>query len=615
MCGIYGYIGNKPACKIILDGLQRLEYRGYDSWGIATLLKEKFHCERRVGYITKGHNTKLALPGNIGIGHVRWATHGTVSEKNAHPHFDCKYEIAIVHNGVIYNESLIRSKLAKSGHTFSSETDTELFAHLLEEKSEQNFIDIIYQSIQEIDAQYSFLILTKKEPDKIYAVRYKSPLKIGIGENGYHVSSDVVSLVGIVNEYVDLEDGDVAEISAEEYKIYNKNGKLVHRETNTVDIPVEMVRKKPPYFLKEVNEQKDIIKDIIDLCVRDFKIDLGIEMDKIKPFEGVILTGAGSSFFASMVGEYYLRRVSKLSHVETILATELEQKYTNNITNLTKNMLLIAITQSGETRDVLDAIEFMRSNGVKTLTLVNRSHAEASKMADLSIYIKAGPELSVIASKTFVAEVLILLLLSIALIPKREITEEIKNIISEIKKLPLFVEEVFKQERKIKQIVRKPQYLEGEELSFYPLSLGINIPVALEAGRKLEEGLYVHATGTTLGASSELKHGPLTMVSGNTLIFIIPNEPEHRRMLINMSEAKARGAKIIAVATTGNEAVKSLADDTIWIPECHELLTPILSIIPLQLLTYYLGEEIKKRNLGRPDLDRPRNLAKSVTVE
>lgn len=606
MCGIYGYIGNEVACPIILEGLRKLEYRGYDSWGIATLAQGNFHCVKRLGYITKAHVTETSLPGNIGIGHVRWATHGVISKRNAHPHFDCKREIAIVHNGVIYNESSVRDRLAKRRHSFNSDTDTELFAHLLEEKSKQNFIEAIYNSIKEIDAQYSFLILTKKEPNKIYAARNKSPLKIGIGEKGFHISSDIVSLARKVTQYVDLEDGDVAEISINAFKIYDKDKNLVQRELNPVGISEEMITKEPPYFLNEMREEERTIKDIIKTYIKDNQIDLGIDLDGIAGAESVILTGAGSSFFASMVGEYYLRLIAGLTHVESVLAAELKQKYTYvDFSRVSKNMLLIALTQSGETRDTLDAIEFMRSNNVPVLTLVNRPRTEAAKISDFVIELPAGPEMSVIASKTFVAEVLMLLLFSIALARKKGIAERTKTLLEEIKELPLSVNAIFGRENEIKQVAT--EYC--NKRVFYPLGTGITVPVALEIGRKLEEGLYVHAIGTSLGTSAELKHGPLTMVSNKTLIFIISPESGHQKMLISMEEAKARKARIIAVAAEGDEVVQGIADDIIWIPKSDELLTPILSIIPLQLLTYYIGKEGKKG-----DLDRPRNLAKSVTV-
>lgn len=606
MCGIYGYIGNKLAHSVILNGLRKLEYRGYDSWGIVTLANGDFHCVKGLGYITKARVIETTLPGNIGIGHVRWATHGAISERNAHPHFDCKGEIAIVHNGVIHNELLIRRKLAKSGHSFTSDTDTELFAHLLEEKSKLSFIDAIYECIKEIDAQFGFLILSKKEPSKIFAARNKSPLVIGIGEGGYHISSDIVSLAGKATHCVDLEDGDVTEIGINGFKIYDRNKNFVQRELTPIGVSEETITKEPPYFPKEIREEERMANEIINRCTRGDEVDLGIDLDRIARVESIILTGAGSSFFASMVGEYYLRIISGLIHVESVLAAELKQKYAYaDLSHISKNTLLIALTQSGETRDTLEAMEFMRGKGIPVLTLVNRPRTEAAKISDLVIELPAGVEMSVIASKTFVAEVLMLLLFSIALARKKGLTEGTRRLMEEIKSLPLLINAIFEQEGEIEQIATK--YCNENE--FYPLSTGINVPVALEIGRKLEEGLYVHAIGTSLGTSAELKHGPLTMVSDKTLIFIIPSGLEYQRTLLSMNEAKARTAKIIAIATDEDETVQSIADDTIWIPKCNELLTPILSIIPLQLLTYYIG----KRG-GKGNFDRPRNLAKSVTV-
>lgn len=600
MCGIYGYIGNESAYLLILAGLQKLNYRGYDSWGMVTLDNGNFHIIKRLGYVTKSDITEITIPGNIGIGHVRWATHGLISEKNAHPHFDCKNEIAIVHNGVVYNENSIRNNLLKNGHIFNSNTDSELIAHLLEEKVQKKFSSAIYESLKEIDAQYSLLILTKKEQNKIYAARNKSPLKIGISKNGFHISSDVVSFVGIASEYIDLEDGDVAEISINEFKIYDKNNDLVQRKLNHIDILEEIIVKEPPYFLKEIQEEEIVVKNIINHYLKDNNIDFDVNLNGVEAIESVILTGSGSSFFASIIGEYYLRNITKIDHVESVLAAELMHKYAD----IPENTLLIALTQSGETRDTLDAIEFARKKGIPILTLVNRPCSEASKISNFVIEYQAGLENSVIASKTFVAEVLVLLLLSIY-IAKMKKTIEKNNIKKEIRNLPLYVREIFRQSDKIKQIAKK--YYNKSE--FYPLSMGINIPIALEIGRKLEEGLCVHTIGTSLGSSAELKHGPITMVNGKTLIFIIPGA-DHKKILTSMKEAKFKNAKIIAVATKGDEMVRDIADDTIWIPKANKFLSPILCVIPLQLLAYYIGEE-----KGRKDcFDRPKNLAKSVTV-
>jgi len=600
MCGIYGYIGNELAFPLILSGLQKLNYRGYDSWGMVTIEEVGFHQLKRLGHITKSSFTQNILPGTLGIGHVRWATHGVISKNNTHPQFDCKNEIALVHNGVVFNEDSIRNKLLKNGHKFNSDTDSELIAHLLEEKFEKDFISAIYEGLKEIEAQYSLLILAKKEPNKLYTARNKSPLIIGIGKHGFHISSDVVSLVGVVTNYIDLEDGDIAEISNNEFKIYDKNKNLVQRELHHIDILEEITEKEPPYFLKEVQEEETVIKDIINRYIKGNNIDFKVNLNAIEAIENVILTGSGSSFFASIIGEFYLKIITKIAHVESVLAAELKYKFIH----IPKNTLLIALTQSGETRDTLDAIEFARSKCIPILTLVNRPRSEASKISNFVIEYQAGLEMSVAASKTFVAEVLILLLLSIYIAKKRE-NLDYCPIIKEILNLPSNIHETFKQSDNIKQIAKK-HYNKTE---FYPLSMGINVPIALEIGRKLEEGLCTHAIGTSLGSSAELKHGPLTMVNGKTLIFIIPGA-DHRKILTNIKEAKIKNAEIIAVATKEDETIRNTVDDIIWIPNVNKFLSPILCVIPLQLLAYYMGEEKGRKEC----FDRPGNLAKSVTV-
>lgn len=610
MCGIYGYIGNKPAHRIVLSGLRKLEYRGYDSWGMATISSGQFYRTKRVGSIPEKDEALRVLPGSAGIGHTRWATHGIVSRRNAHPHFDCKDEIAVIHNGSIYNDTELREKLSIKGHLFKSETDTELFAHLLEEKSRANFMDAIYETLKEIEGQYAFLVIRKKEPNKIYAMRKTSPLKIGLGDRAIHISSDIYSFVGTVDKYIELEDGDVAEVTMEGFRIFDKDKNPVHREPQAVNISPEQISKGeyPWFFDKEIKAQPQVIKNILKQYIRDSEVDLGIDFAKFKNVKKVILTGAGSSYFACLVGEHYFRRLTGFTTIHTVISGELLSLYEGSDLALQSgNTLLIALTQSGETKDTLDTLKFMRQNGIRVLTLVNKPGSEAEKYSDFLIRLLAGPEVSVVATKTFLAEVLVLLLLSLTFAQERKgiLSENIKIII-EIKNLPSLIEVIFQQEKEIERIAKKYYH----QRSFYPLSRGINVPVALEAGRKLEEELRVHTIGTSLGTSAELKHGPLTMVTGKTLIFIVPKSQEYEKILNNIREAQARKANIIALATEGDKSIRSLTEDIIWMPESNEFLTPIISIVALHLLTYYLG---KFKNIK--DFDKPRNLAKSVTVD
>jgi len=606
MCGIFGYIGAIPAFKAIVDGLLKLEYRGYDSWGVVTIADKKFEYIKRKGGVENYNTNNFSLPGKIGIGHVRWATKGDVSIANAHPHFDCKNKIAVVHNGVILNEPKIREVLSKNGHFFSSDTDSELFAHLLEEKSNISFIDAIHKTLKEIDGQYAFAILNLKEPGKMYAAKNKSPLKVGISNKGYYLTSDTISLPKTVTEYIDLEDGDIVEITFGGFKIFNKDIKKIERRiTKIKSSNFEHSNISPPYFIKEVIQQKNVTARIIENYVKNNNVELGIGMAHISKFDEIVLTGAGSSYFASIIGEHYLRRITKLKHVQSVVSSEIEYKYAT----VPKNSLLIALSQSGETRDTLDAIRFFRNRGSCVLAFVNRSDAEISRISDYSVNYFAGPEKSVLASKTFTSEILMMLLFSIQLAMERKIP--IKNsIIEEIKNLPIYINEVFLQKSEIRHLAMKYSGVKG----VYPLSSGIQIPIALEIGRKFEEGLYLPAVGTSLGNAAELKHGPLTMVHKKLLIFIIPTI-DRKKILTNIGEAKSRGAYILAVLDQGDKMAMDMVDDSIYIPKirneiANELLSPILYVIPLQLFVYYMAKEKGKEK----SLDRPRNLAKSVTV-
>ena len=607
MCGIYGYIGTELACPIILDGLRMLEYRGYDSWGLVTL-NDIFHTKKNIGCLDETAE-KFELSGNIGIGHVRWATSGIISKENAHPHFDCNKEIAIVHNGIIFNEINLRSKLNK--HKLISETDTELFAHLLEENAGQNqsFIEDIIITLRNIDAHFAFLILRKGDK-KIYAIRNKSPVHIGIGNSAYHVSSDIRSFVGKAEQYMDLEDGDIAEIGIEGFKIYDSNMNLITRELKPLNLTPEIIDKgiHPHFYIKEIKEIKSVVKNIIQKYITANTVDFGSFINEIKGFEKIILTGAGSSYFASMVGEYYLVQLLGDINVESILSSELELKYAN--ITFPRKTILIALSQSGETKDTLDAIKFAKQRSITVVSLINNPDSEAEKYSDYVIKLLCGLETSVPATKTFVAELLVLLLFSISISENEKKIE----ILDEIKRLPETIDIILNDEFEniIKELTEK-YYCKD---AFYPLSRGIIRPVALEAGRKIEEILYLQTFGTSMGSSAELKHGPLTMVKKKVMLFLVPlpTNEGHHKIIANIHEVKVRDAKIIVIATQGDEEIVELnkvkcIDDVLWIPKSHELLAPIIYIIPLYLLTYCLAI------MNKINPDRPRNLAKTLTVD
>lgn len=503
----------------------------------------------------------------------------------------------------------LRSKLKK--HKLISGTDTELFAHLLEENAGQNqsFIEDIIVTLKNIDAQFAFLIL-KKGDKKIYATRNKSPVHIGISNGAYHVSSDIRSFVGKVEQYMDLEDGDIAEIGIEGFRIYDSNMNLTTRELKPLNLTPEIIDKGiyPHFYMKEIKEIRYVVKNIIQEYIIANTVDFGIIENEIKGFEKIILTGAGSSYFASMVGEYYLMQLLGDVNVESILSSELELKYAN--ITFPRKTILIALSQSGETKDTLDAIKFAKQRSITVVSLVNNSYSEAENHSDYLIKLLCGLETSVPATKTFVAELLVLLLFSISISENEKKFE----ILDGVKRLPETIDNILNEEfeNRIKELTEK-YYPSG---AFYPLSRGIIRPVALEAGRKIEEILYLQTFGTSMGSSAELKHGPLTIVKNNVMLFLVPppTTKEHHKIIANIHEVKARDAKIIVIATQGDEEIVKLdkvkcIDDIIWIPKSHELLAPIFYIIPLYLFTYHLAT-MKERN---PDI--PRHLAKTLTVD
>ena len=621
MCGIFGYIGKEEACKFILNGLKKLDYRGYDSSGIATL-DDSFHVAKQVGCIdnlcniVKQGKVMDKLLGNLGIGHVRWATHGIISERNTHPHLSCDERIAVVHNGVVYNDASLRRDLLERGHVLISDTDSELIAHLIEEEYNENvgIFDSTRNALKQIEAQYAIIILCKDEPDKIIAAKNKAPLLIGRGSSGYFGSSDVTSLIGNADEYLDLEDGDTAILSENAVLIFDIDGKQISREFIEVPFTEEEVSKGnfDLFILKELMEQPDVVRNIVDKFIKNNKVDIFTNDDLvniIKKVDRVILFGSGSSYFASQIGELYLRKIAKIVDVHSIVASELKYSLKDAIFSDEKlqKTLVLAITQSGETRDTLDALEFLKKK-LKVLSITNMQHSTAERESDYNLNMLAGMEISVAATKSFLAEIIMLLLISLRIgeikntIDREFITEIIQQIIN----IPHQIEYVFSQETNIKNIANK--YYDRETIFF--VSRGINVPTALEAGRKAEELLYISTLGTSLGSAGEFKHGPLALIRSNFPVIIIsPDSSEFNKIIENADQARLRGAKIIAIATEGNNTIKENADDIIWIPKVNELLSPLLAIVALQFLIRDMAQ------LKGTISDRPFNLAKAPTVE
>jgi len=621
MCGIFGYIGKEKACKFILNGLKKLDYRGYDSSGIATL-DDSFHVAKQVGCIdnlcnvVKQGKVMDKLLGNLGIGHVRWATHGIISERNAHPHLSCDKRIAVVHNGVVYNDLSLRRDLLERGHVLISDTDSELIAHLIEQEYNEHvgIFDSTRNALKQIEAQYALLILCKDEPDKIIAAKNKAPLWIGRGSSGYFGSSDVLSLIGNADEYLDLKDGDTAILSDDTVKIFDTEGKQIHREFIEVPFTEEEISKGNfDYFiLKEILEQPDIVRKLVDEYIKNTKIDIFTDtdlVDIIKKLDRVILFGSGSSYFASRIGELYLKKIAKIVDVHSIVASELKYSLEDAFFSNEKlqETFVLAITQSGATRDTIAALEFLK-NKFKVLSITNMQLSEAERKSDYNLNMLAGFEISVAATKSFLAEIIMLLLISLRFGEIKNTIDRdfITEIIEQMKNIPYQIEYILSQKTNIKNTAKK--YYDRETIFF--VSRGINVPTALEAGRKAEELLYISTLGTSLGSAGEFKHGPLALIRQNFPVVIIsPYSSELEKIIINAREAKSHGAKIIAIATEGNNTIKEIADDIIWIPKVNELLSPILAIVALQLLIRDMAQ------LKGTLTDRPLNLAKVATVE
>ena len=613
MCGIVGYIGKKKAVPILIEGLKRLEYRGYDSAGFAVIQNKKsateILCVKATGKVVSLEN-KIGgkdIVGTVGIAHTRWATHGKPCDKNSHPHYDCKKNIYLVHNGIIENYQELKNNLIKKGHKFSSETDTEIIAHLIEEFNKKlDFKNSVLETLKMLRGTYGLAIINKKEPNKMIVARLGSPLAIGIGDGEYIIASDVSAIVRHTDKVIFMEDGEVAVITQENCEIVNIKNKSISKEATKLDWSIEKAEKQgfDHFMLKEIFEQPSSILDAVRgrVVEKEGMVKLGGLRDvkeKLVDINRIIIVSCGTSYNAGLVGEYMLEEYAGIP-VEVEYASEF--RYRKPLLN--KNTAVIAISQSGETADTLAAIREAENKGALTLGIVNTVGSTIARETVAGVYNHAGPEIGVASTKAFTSQLSILALLTIFLGRQRDMSFVTgKRIASEINKMPKLIESILKQAKDIKKIAKK--YSDYKD--FLYLGRKYNFPIALEGALKIKEISYVHAEGF---ASGEMKHGTIALIDKNfPSIFIVPKDSVYEKNISGMQEIKARGGKIIAIATVGDKEIKKLADDVIYIPKTLEMLTPLLSVIPLQLFAYYVG--ISKGL----DVDKPRNLAKSVTVE
>ncbi len=586
MCGIVGYVGRRAAAPVLLEALKRLEYRGYDSAGACTLWEGRLLVKKDKGKVEEiEERLRLSeLPGNVGVGHTRWATHGEPSRRNAHPHLDSKGEVAVVHNGIIENYLELRKFLEGKGYTFVSETDTEVIPNLISYHLQKgaSFAEAVRRACARLKGSFALGILCTREPAKVIGVRKESPLVVGVGRGEMLFSSDLPALLRFTRKVLPLHEREMVELTAEGMRISSLDtGKTVRRSPTTVRWTLQMAEKMgyPHFMLKEIFEQPVAVRETL----RSDPVMLKKLAEEMERADRIYLVGCGTSYHAALVGKNLLLRLAGL-HAEAVLSSEFWESCQPR-----KGDFMLAITQSGETADTLKAVRLAKEEGVRLVSLVNVVGSTITRESDLTCYIHAGPEISVVATKSFTSQLAYLLRLALLLSSKRV----------NLAGLPGMMETVLKQlQPRVKKLA--PQYRSVEDV--YLISRGIGYPIALEGALKLKEVAYIHAEAM---AGGELKHGTLALIEeGTPVIALVPPGEAGSRMLSNIEEVRARGARVIGIAFDKLHGV-----ETFTLPPAEEIFFPLLSVIPLQLLAYYLAVE------RGCDPDRPRHLAKSVTVE
>lgn len=608
MCGIIGYTGKRDAVSILIEGIKRLEYRGYDSSGIAVLGDDKIHLRKTRGKIKDLENFLIfhRLPKcSVGISHTRWATHGAPSNINSHPHLDCSSKIALVHNGIIENYQVLKSRLKKRGHKFISETDTEVIVHLIEENYKGNLEKAVIKSVKELKGSYAIGVIALEEPEKLVAARLGSPLIIGVGEDENLIASDVPAILKHTKRVIYLEDKQVASLTKEKVEIFNLNGQRRHYKIDTVKFDLTSAQKEgfPHFMLKEIFEQPRVLSEMLSRSIKGGRInltELNLSQSYFKSIENIVIVACGTAYHAGLIGKY---AIEELARVPVWVDLSSEFRYRKPI--LKKNTLVIAISQSGETADTLAAVKEAKERGLKVLSICNVLGSSLARESDAVFYTHAGPEIGVASTKAYTAQIMALYLLAIYL---SQIKKAIKGsavhlLVNALKGIPKLEENILKSHKEIIAIARRHCHFG----CFLYLARNINFPSALEGALKLKEISYIPAEGYAAG---EMKHGPIALIDEyRAVVCIAPDSCIYEKMVSNIQEIRARKGKVIALATVGNSHIKDFADEIIFLPKTPELISPLVVAIPLQLLAYYIAV---KRGC---DVDQPRNLAKSVTVE
>ena len=608
MCGIIGYIGKQKAAPIILEGLKRLEYRGYDSAGIAIVNKNKVFVLKRKGRIADLENLlKKRMPsGALGIGHTRWATHGAPSTKNAHPHSNYSSKIAVVHNGIIENYEELKRELEKQGYRFKSQTDSEVIPNLISKFYKGDLKKALREAMKKLKGSYALGIICSDEPEKILAVRKDSPLIIGLGKSENFIASDVPAILKHTKKVIYLQNSQVAVIKKNSVNISDLKGKEISPKIDTISYDVEAAQKGgfKDFMLKEIYEQPTVLSKILSQWISsDGNIrfrDLDLNNDFLKGIEQITIIACGTAFHAGLVGKYALESLVCIP-VWVDLASEF--RYRKPI--IKENTLIIAISQSGETADTLAAVREAKKSKTCVISICNVLGSSLTRESDSNLDTYAGPEVSVASTKAYTAQLMTLYLFALYLAKLRGNLDknELKKAISSLQKVAAAQKKILDKNKDIKRIARRHLHFGA----FLYLGRGVNFPSALEGALKLKELSYIPAEGYAAG---EMKHGPIALIDEyRAVVCIANNSPVYEKMLSNIQEGLARKGRIIAIATEGNEQIKSYLKEVIFIPKIEPLFSPLLTVIPLQLLAYYVA------CLKGYDVDKPRNLAKSVTVE
>lgn len=608
MCGIVGYIGKKEAQEFLLEGLSKLEYRGYDSAGLAIYNGEAISVQKTKGRLAD-LATKIApnvMKGSIGIGHTRWATHGKPSDENSHPHLDGTEQFAVVHNGIIENYMDLKEELIGKGHVFLSETDTEVIAKLLADLYDGDLVSTVRKVAKRLSGAFALGILSKYEPNKLVAVRMASPLVIGVGKEENFIASDIPAILKHTRDVYILEDGEMAVITEGKVELSTLDGAEVSREVMRVSWDIETAEKGgyDHFMMKEIYEQPKAIRDTLAGRIRNNQVDLsqeiGLTIEQLKGIEKVQFVACGTAYHAGLVGKYVLEGLARIP-VETDIASE--YRYRNPIVD--EKTLVVVVSQSGETADTLAALREAKSKGARVLAITNVVGSSVAREADDVLITWAGPEIAVASTKAYTSQLIVVYLLGAYLAKARGFLSEetMTELVTNLQQLPEQAEKVLAQEKEVEAYARSI----AKHANLFFLGRGLDYAVALEGSLKLKELSYIHSEAYAAG---ELKHGTLALIEeGIPVIALGTQKAVLDKMISNIQEVKARGAYVLGFAPEGDTELKKSVDEVIYIPATHDLLAPVLTVIPLQLISYYACQE------RGYDVDKPRNLAKSVTVE